>query len=294
MLTSEKFKDWLFRYQYVYRLRRSERSKKRFLSALVTDIAEMREDLQVVEYGKTKKSASRNVYVGNVEKANKIICTYYDTPPQSLGDYTMFNPQKQGKQTLKFIAITSILMIAVGVLGTLAYMNFVNSPFNLSSSLTILAIIIFGIYFYFLGKVTQGLSNRKTLIRNTSSMLAMLEMIKEIDNQKIAFAFIDEGSYGEHGLEIMQQTVNKKANYFLLDCVGAAAPLHFIGNQFSKQKLNDNQINYSANDEQINYLFAAEERMEENEKKYILPKNVLNQKTLDMNNIERVIKLFTS
>ena len=47
MEQSEVFKDWLFRYQYVYRLRRTEKSKKRFLAALVTDIAKIREDVRV-------------------------------------------------------------------------------------------------------------------------------------------------------------------------------------------------------------------------------------------------------
>lgn len=54
MEQTEGFKDWLFRYQYVYRLRRTEKSKKRFLAALVTDIAKMRKDVRVIEYDQKK------------------------------------------------------------------------------------------------------------------------------------------------------------------------------------------------------------------------------------------------
>lgn len=55
MEQTEGFKDWLFRYQYVYRLRRTEKSKKRFLAALVTDIAKMRKVVRVIEYDQKKK-----------------------------------------------------------------------------------------------------------------------------------------------------------------------------------------------------------------------------------------------
>lgn len=91
MEQTEGFKDWLFRYQYVYRLRRTEKSKKRFLAALVTDIAKMRKDVRVIEYDQKKNYAARNVYVGNIKQADRIICTFYDTPPESFGSYQLFD-----------------------------------------------------------------------------------------------------------------------------------------------------------------------------------------------------------
>jgi hypothetical protein len=97
MEQSEVFKDWLFRYQYVYRLRRTEKSKKRFLAALVTDIAKIREDVRVIEYDQQKKYASRNVYVGNIKQADRVICTFYDTPPESIGSYQLFDRKDQAK-----------------------------------------------------------------------------------------------------------------------------------------------------------------------------------------------------
>ncbi len=98
MEQTEVFKDWLFRYQYVYRLRRTEKSKKRFLAALVTDIAKMREDVHVIEYDRQKKYASRNVYVGDIKQADQVICTFYDTPPESVGSYQLFNRKIKPKK----------------------------------------------------------------------------------------------------------------------------------------------------------------------------------------------------
>ena len=102
MQQNEKFKDWLFRYQSIYRVRRTEKSKRRFLSALVTDLSEMREDVQVIEYNRQKKYASRNVYVGDIDKADQIICTYYDTPIQHFGPYILFDRRRTGKTNNQF------------------------------------------------------------------------------------------------------------------------------------------------------------------------------------------------
>mgnify|MGYP007028656928 CR=1 FL=1 len=41
-MQKDRFNDWLFRYRYIYRSRLSDRSKKRFLNALVTDISQIR------------------------------------------------------------------------------------------------------------------------------------------------------------------------------------------------------------------------------------------------------------
>ena len=37
MKKNEMFRDWEFRYRYIYRKRRTKKSKQRFLSALVSD-----------------------------------------------------------------------------------------------------------------------------------------------------------------------------------------------------------------------------------------------------------------
>ncbi|WP_313466770.1 hypothetical protein, partial [Carnobacterium sp.] len=213
------------------------KSKRRFLSALGTDISEIRDDIQVIEYNRHKKYASRNVYIGDIEKANQIICTYYDTPPKSFGSYILFNRKEQGKRTTAFILISSILMILAGIFGTLFFMQYVSDPFDLTSFRTVFVVLAYGMYFFLLGKITKGLSNRNTLIRNTSSVLALLTIISEIKDEKTAFAFIDEGSFGESGLEAMNTSHRNKKKIFFLDSIGADVPLHAVGNGFSKMKV---------------------------------------------------------
>lgn len=289
MEQSEVFKDWLFRYQYVYRLRRTEKSKKRFLAALVTDIAKMREDVQVIEYDQQKKYASRNVYVGNIKQADRVICTFYDTPPESIGSYQLFDRKDQARKTTTFILASTLIAILLGVIGTLIYMRLSPDSFQLNSLSTIMIMLIYAGYFILLGKITKGLSNRKTLVRNTSSILAMLKMIAENKQKNIAYAFLDEGSYGNKGLDELQRQVNGHCKIYYLDSVGATAPLHLVGKLPSNKKIGEN-VEYQEADQKVSYLFSA--RKDQTNAAFYLNPADLKKKQLNMDNIVTVTNLF--
>lgn len=289
MEQTEGFKDWLFRYQYVYRLRRTEKSKKRFLAALVTDIAKMREDVRVIEYNQQKKYAARNVYVGNIKQADRVICTFYDTPPESFGSYQLFDRKDQAKKTTRFILASTIVAILLGIIGTLIYMRLSPNSFQLNSIGTLGIVAIYAAYFALLGKVTKGLSNRKTLVRNTSSILAMLKMIAENKQKNIAYAFLDEGSYGNKGLDELQDQVKKHCKIYYLDSVGASAPLHLIGESPNSSKINGN-VDYQAADQKVSYLFSA--RKDQEHAGFYLNPADLKEKQLNMENIATVTSLF--
>ena len=289
MEQTEGFKDWLFRYQYVYRLRRTEKSKKRFLAALVTDIAKMREDVRVIEYNQQKKYAARNVYVGNIKQADRVICTFYDTPPESFGSYQLFDRKDQAQKTTRFILVSTIVAILLGIIGTLIYMRLSPNSFQLNSIGTLGIVAIYAAYFALLGKVTKGLSNRKTLVRNTSSILAMLKMIAENKQKNIAYAFLDEGSYGNKGLDELQDQVKNHCKIYYLDSVGASAPLHLIGESPNSSKINGN-VDYQAADQKVSYLFSA--RKDQEHAGFYLNPADLKEKQLNMENIATVTSLF--
>lgn len=289
MEQTEGFKDWLFRYQYVYRLRRTEKSKKRFLAALVTDIAKMREDVRVIEYNQQKKYAARNVYVGNIKQADRVICTFYDTPPESFGSYQLFDRKDQAKKTTRFILVSTIVAILLGIIGTLIYMRLSPNSFQLNSIGTLGIVAIYAAYFALLGKITKGLSNRKTLVRNTSSILAMLKMIAENKQKNIAYAFLDEGSYGNKGLDELQDQVKNHCKIYYLDSVGASAPLHLIGESPNSSKINSN-VDYQAADQKVSYLFSA--RKDQEHAGFYLNPADLKEKQLNMENIATVTSLF--
>lgn len=293
MRKKEKFNDWLFRYQYIYRSRFSEKSKQRFLRALVTDIAEIREDISVIEYDRQKKYASRNIYVGNVEKADHIICTYYDTPPKHFGSYFLFDRKEQARRTTISILISSLLMILFGILVTSFYIKFLTTEFVLFSFQTLLLISFFGGYFVLLGRITKGALNKKTLARNTSSVLALLKIINETRSKRIAFAFIDEGSYGEKGLKSLLESAKNSTQIFYLDSVGANAPLYALGNGFNKTQLRKLGIESGLSKDKINYLFSAKTTIKDKKRIFYLNKKELKQKRLNKDNLTKTVELLT-
>lgn len=291
MEQQENFKDWLFHYQHVYRTRRTAKQKQRFLAALVADIMEIREDIQVIEYNQKKKYAANNLYVGDIETADRIICTYYDTPAQSFGPYYLFDRKKQSKATMNFILVSSLLMILAGGLLTFLYMNHSGQGFNLSSLGTVLMIVCYGIYFYLLSKVTKGLSVRKNLIRNTSSILSLLTLMSKTDKQKTAFAFVDEGCYGDTGLEVLKDSCKASAKIYYLDCVGADAELHIVGNDVRKdqQQLFDTQ---QRSNDRVNQIFSARVEASDQGKQYYLEKAELKAKTVNHDHLAKLVEFF--
>lgn len=291
MEENRDFKDWLFRYQYVYKVRKNEKSKTRFISSLATDISEIREDIQVIEYGESEPS--RNIYVGDVEKAERIICAHYDTPIKTLGSYVYFDTKTAKNKTTAFILISSILMVLLGLAATLLYREYSAQQFVLFSFSTLFLSMFYGIYFYLLSKVAKGIAERKNLIRNTSSVLALMEMLKEVRDPKTAFAFVDKGSYGNAGVDVLKTTNKRHADLYILDSVGADAPLHLIGKDFTEEQAEKIGIDYEIRDHlKFNYLISARTTDENNKKKYYLKRSDLKQKELNMENMEKVVAIF--
>lgn len=283
------FNDRLARYSFMYRSRNSNKEKIRFLKALVTDISQVRKDISVIEYSNQKKFSARNVYVGNIEKADQIVCTYYDTPPAYWGDYILFDRKKQGQQTTKAVLLTSLIWFFLGILGTLLYMKLASAPFVLFSVQTACLALIFGGYFVILSKLSKGAWNRKNLIRNTSSVLCLLQMLTENqDQKKVAYAFIDEGCYGERGLDVLMSSVKKNAKVYYLDSIGADATLNVMGQQFKKEVVESKKIRYVSPKDKINYLFCADMNQD---KEFYLDKSKLNKKNLNYDHFNQIIEL---
>lgn len=281
--------DRLARYSFLYRSRNSNKEKSRFLKALVTDISQVRKDISVIEYGNQKKYNTRNVYIGDIEKADQIVCTYYDTPPTYFGEYVLFDRKKQERQTTKAALFTSIIWVLIGGIGTLLYTKLNFEPFVLFSVQTLCLVLIYGGYFVILSRLSKGMWNRKNLIRNTSSVLCVLQMLTENKNQKkVAYAFIDEGCYGEQGLDFLMKSVKKNAKIYYLDSIGADATLNVMGEQFKKELVESKKIRYISPKDKINYLFCAD--MNQN-KEFYLGKSKLKKKTLNYDNFNNAIEL---
>ena len=211
------------------------------------------------------------MYVGDLTKAKRIICTYYDTPPQHFGDYHFFDRQEQGRKTNQFILTASAVMILLGLLGTWLYIHFASGRFPLLSWQTALFALGVGIYFLLLNRVSRGAGFEQNLTRNTSSILALLSLISQNSQTATTFAFLDEGSYGERGLEVLRDSARPNAKIYYLDSIGADAPIRAIGKQFNEGQLQQLAIEHSSEAMgSINYLFCAEKQQDQKEEQHLL------------------------
>ncbi|MGM0125982.1 hypothetical protein IGI37_003383 [Enterococcus sp. AZ194] len=286
------FADWVFRYQYLHPTRITEKTKQKFLKSLLTDIMQMRTDIKVIEYDRKKNTASHNLYVGNITNADKIICTYYDTPPNHVGSYHFFDAKVQKKKTTLFILINSLALIVLGLLGTVGMLGFFINFETIFSVQTLCVAFIYALYFCLLGKVTKGNLFQKTLVRNSSSVLTILNMIKEQkEDKRVAFAFLDDGCYGERGLEVMRVASKKNAKIFYLDSIGSNEPLTLLGKDFKKAVIEKYHLKQIDSSKSINYLFSSQEIIENNQSIFLLSKKNLKQKKINMTNIKIALEL---
>ncbi|MGX7031445.1 hypothetical protein [Vagococcus zengguangii] len=279
MKLDEIFKDWIFRYQYIYNSRLTDKKKTRFIKSLFTDIMKFRQDVQIIEYNSDKGSSLRNIYVGDIETADEIVCTYYDTAPNFLGDYHLFDRNKQKASTTNFILLSSTLTILLGVVGTYLYIKFIADKFEFLSIQTLGLVGLYGLYFLMLSNVVKGNILNKNLIRNTSSILTILDLIRSTSNTKRAYAFIDDGCYGDRGLEPLLNQKKKRAKIIYLDSIGAQAPLHIEENI---------QINETQASENITYVFSANPSESDDYTAYFLSKKDLKEKKINIENISKL------
>ncbi|RPA63693.1 hypothetical protein EF384_01890 [Aerococcus agrisoli] len=242
---TEYRKDLIFRYHRIAGKRHSDKEKERFIRSLLIDLGKNNNEVHVIETKNqnSKNVISRNIYVGDVKKADQIFATYYDTPTAHLGPYYIFNKELQEKNSLYFNLFVGLFIIGVGLLFTILY----TVP-QLSSNLMtmfeiILLVVFYFIFFIFLRKFAMGWPIKSNLIRNTSSIIWMLEKISENKDKTIAFAFLDNGTTNEHGLASLLKSVKANSKIFYFDSIGAEKNLYVNKNNqvesFTSQKFDD-------------------------------------------------------
>lgn len=220
--------DWYVRYNSIMRKRYTKRQKDRFLQSLAADIKPFRSDVKVDTFKLHEKDSVeyKNLYVGDIKKADTIICTYYDTPVAHLGPYHFFDVEHRKKNSVKIILLSSISYILFGLLFTWLIGIPVFETYSFLSLPYLFCILFYGLYFLFLGRVTKGWPRKDNLMRNTSSLLAQLLGIQQNQNNRTAFAFVDAGCTNEAGLEKLINS--SKGNVYHFDSIGTDKPLYQV------------------------------------------------------------------
>lgn len=290
MNREERLKDWYVRYHLIFGKRYTRKQKDRFLKSLSADIMEFRKDLQLDTFKVDKKARSdyRNLYVGNLEKADTIICTYYDTPAARFHPYYFFDMGHRKKSIMTFILLTSILYIIVGFVFTLVVAIPVFQT-NRGLSVPYLSCILFYfIYFYFLNKIARGWPKRNNLVQNTASVLLLLDCIASIPSKKVAFAFVDAGCTNHAGLDRLMKQYHAKI--LMLDSIGSDKPLYLVDPENGHSALvetGNEEHSFFINNKPLVFLISGDEE----NSRFILTKNDLNKKELNKRNMDTVLNL---
>jgi hypothetical protein len=277
----ELFNDRILRYETMARVRRSQKQKDKFINIILQEIISIREDVLVCEFQDKTKKVGKNIYVGNIDTASKIISTYYDTPAKFIGNYYFDDNKKNGKNTINEILIESALYLFVGVFVFLGIQWFFNDK---SSQIYWVVVAIFTfIYFMIFKNITNGRSEKKNLVRNTSTIVQLLDLMQEINKKDVAFALVDFGCNSELGLHALKAK-NEKAQIIYLDSINTENDLYInSGNQWDK--LSDD---ISFNKKAIYRIVSG--KIDENKKVY-LNKDSLNKQEINESNFEKIKKL---
>lgn len=177
-----------------------------------------------------------NLYVGNIEKADVVIATYYDTPVHEIG-VKQYSPLVTKKPSLFNALLPSILISVLA----LAIFYFGLYPFvkeqQLLSWSGLLTLLLFWIAFVLIRRYRLGIPRRENFVRNTASVLIAREFtLCSLGNSKVAVAFLDAGTTNHYGERMLKSTLKKSAKVIFLDTAGSREQTHIFG----KGKLKNN------------------------------------------------------
>lgn len=225
----ELIKDWYIRYHSIFRSRYTKPRKSKFLQSLEADVKQFRDDIKLDHFKFYEKNAAeyRNLYVGNIKKAKVVFSTYYDTPSKHIEAYEFFNIEARKRNKTKLIVISSLLYLLIGLAMTWFIAMPIFQNFETFTWQFIAMVVGIIVYFFFFGKLTQGLENRNNLVQNTSSILVLLLAISTLKkNKRVAYAFLDAGCLNDGGLDRLKEETSAKIYH--LDSIGSKQKLYLL------------------------------------------------------------------
>ncbi len=202
-----------------YQIRKGRKRKNEFIEFLSSKFPE----LKVEQSGKT--IVSKNLILGDIEKADTIISAHYDTPavmpfPNFIAPFNLF-------LTLIYSVLIVIPMFVI-MFGLSFFLAKLNLPFYL------ILIISYAVLFVFFYLLMAGKANKHNANDNTSGIILLIEMynaMTDIQKQKTALVFFDNEELGLIGSRAFLKSYKKIMKDKLLinaDCIGVGDHLGVI------------------------------------------------------------------
>ncbi|WPC08158.1 hypothetical protein [Globicatella sp. PHS-GS-PNBC-21-1553] len=287
--SEERLKDWLFRYRTVFNKRQSTVQINRFIHSFVKDVYQFREDIEVKELTNNEQDFGKIIIVGNPKKARQVVATYYDTPKQHFGSYDFFNVKEQERKTFQYIMLSAGLLFLGGLMALFMYLKFSQFAIDFRDYKTWLVSITLMAFFWLASKVSRGISRRKNVVRNTSSILAILELMYHRRDSGIAYILIPNGTYGFEQIDLIKQLFVKRGELYYLDSIGSHNALYcFTQSENEQEKCQRFGINTQDGVKHYHYIISSKESTGN----YYLDRDDLNSTEVNWKNINTIIAYF--
>lgn len=287
--SEERLKDWLFRYRTVFNKRQTAAQINRFIHSFVQDVYQFREDIEVKELTNNEQDFGKIIIVGNPKKAQQVVATYYDTPKQHFGSYDFFDVPQQEKKTFQYIMISAGLLFLAGFITMLLYLNWSQFTIDFGDYKTWIVSLMVMAYFWIANKVSRGMSRRKNVIRNISSVIALMELMYQRQDPGIAYLLIPNGAYGFEQIELVRQLFVKRGELYYLDSIGSQQDLYcFTKSKTEQDKCQQFGIKAQAGSTHYHYIISSQSSSE----CYYLDRHDLNATEVNWKNIHTIIAYF--
>ena len=208
-----------------YQVRKTKKQKTAFIEFIKRELPEA--DIQIEQGGLCK---SRNIVIGDVEKAEYVLGAHYDTQPV-LPFPNFLTPKNM------FIYLLYVLAMVAGFSIIVAAVSWVVGYLTKDSLLALIAGD--GVLFVLLALMLFGKANQHTANDNTSGVITLIEAynIEEI-RSKAAFVFFDHEEIGLFGSMYFAKKHKKTMKDKLLinfDCVSDGDTIILIQSKHAKK-----------------------------------------------------------
>ncbi|QIQ22200.1 hypothetical protein [Zophobihabitans entericus] len=234
----DSLKDLILRYCVLFGRRFSYKEKIAFLRVISKELLQLGYHLDAkiakLQLAKKKYENYYNAYIGDINKADVIVCTYYDTGANYFNLSKIYAFEQEFKTGRYFLSLLPIfILVALSVV--LNYFVFIPGIqelgfFSVQGVSSVLSTVVL---FYFILKYKNGIPNKKNFVSNTSSILVMLDTINKLDKKtkkKVAFVLYDGGTSSRYGIKMLENYSDKvrKKKVIFLDSLGNGEQLQFF------------------------------------------------------------------
>lgn len=223
-------RDDVLQYSLTRNKRRTTKQKIRFLKSLSSEVRHLGYTKEVsTKVAKINHRDNYNLYVGNIEKADTILTTYFDTPPRSF--FGLHYKVGDAHNNYKWVMIAQVLPFALYIVFELLVFILVVFPMLRMSNVwqqvaggTLAAASI-----WISLKLKDGIAQASNLSNSTASIILMLEVMRQLSakqRKRIAFIFADNGSVDNLGLKVAANYIShhskKNPRIIYFDSIGDA------------------------------------------------------------------------